>query len=117
MESIEEMSHTVVYHVGAPKPTNEEDCGSIRRKQAIGAKRGASVNISQDLIGSSPNTSKAHTGKMQRGASRARRQLPICTTEKILCLHCDALTFRSRDSNVDCCKNCGRILPSSPDEP
>ena len=117
MESIEEMSHAVVYRVGAPKPTNEEDRGSIRRKQAIGAKRGASVNISQDLIGSSPNTSKAHTGKMQRGASRARRRLPICATEKIRCLHCDALTFRSRDSNVDCCKNCGRILPSSPDEP
>ena len=57
---------------GAPKPTNREDGGSIRRKQAIGVKRGASINISQDLIGSSPNTSKTHTGKMQRGASRAR---------------------------------------------
>ena len=35
---------------GAPKPTNREDGGSIRRKQAIGVKRGASINISQDLM-------------------------------------------------------------------
>ena len=96
-----------VYHVGAPKSTNEEESGSIRRKQAIGAKRGASVDISEDLLGNSPNTSKTHTRKMQRGASWARRRLPICTTEKVQCLHCDALTFRSRDSNVGCCKNCG----------
>ena len=67
---------------GAPKPTNE-DSGCIKRKQAIVVKRGAAIDISQDLIGNSPNTSKTHTGKMQRGASRARRQMPIGATEKI----------------------------------
>ena len=50
MESIEEMSQTVVCRAGAPKPTNEEEGGSTRLKQAIGAKRGASINISQDLM-------------------------------------------------------------------
>ena len=117
MESIEEMIQTEWYRVGAPKPTDKEDGGSIRRSQAIGAKRRASIGISQDLIGSSPKTSKTHTGKMQRFASRARRRLPICAIEKIRCLHCDALTFRSGDSKAYCCKNCGRILPTSLDEP
>ena len=42
MESIEEMSHAVVYRVGAPKPTNEEDCGSITSKAQV-EQRGASV--------------------------------------------------------------------------
>ena len=83
MASYKEMRQTMGYHVGAPEPTNEEYGGSIRRKQAFGGKRGASLNISQYLIGSSPNTSKAHTGKMQRAASRVRRQLPICATKKI----------------------------------
>ena len=66
---------------------------------------------SQYLIGNSPNTSKSHTGKLQRGASRARRRLPICDHEKVWCLRCDGLT--SRDSNVTCCKNCGCIFPSA----
>ena len=45
MESIEEMSQTVVCRAGVPKPTNEENGGSIRLKQVIGVKRGASINI------------------------------------------------------------------------
>ena len=99
------------------KSTNEESVGSISRKQWIGAKRGAMINISQELIGSSPNTSKSHTRKLQRGASRARRQLPICDHKKVRYLRCDGLTLTSRDSIVTCCKNCGCILPSSWHEP
>ena len=56
MESIEEMTQTEWYRVGAPKPTDKEDGGSIRRSQAIGEKRRASINISQYLIDNSPNT-------------------------------------------------------------
>ena len=50
MESIEELTQNEWYRAGAPKPTNEANGGSIRQKQAIGAKRGASINISQDLM-------------------------------------------------------------------
>ena len=63
------------------------------------------------LIGISPNTSKSYTEKLQRGANQARRRFPICETEKVQCLHWDALTLTSRDSNADCCKNCGCSLP------
>ena len=77
----------------------------------IGTKRGGSLNISQDLIGSSPNKTNAHTGRLQRGARRAKRRLPICDDERVRCTNCDGLTLR--ESNV-CCKNCGCSLPSLP---
>ena len=75
VEGIQTLEDVVekVYRVGAPKSTNEEDGRSISRNQQIGAKRSATIDISQELIGSSPNTSKSHSGKLQRGASRARR--------------------------------------------
>ena len=37
----------------------------------------------------------------------------MCEIEKVQCLHCDGLTLTSRDSSVDCSKNCGCILPST----
>ena len=52
-----------------------------------------------------------------RGASQARRRLPICETKKVRCLHCDGLTLTSRDSNVDCCNFCGCILSSPAHDP
>ena len=97
--------------MGASTTTNMASRGSISRKQQLSAKRGAMPNISQELIGSSPNTTKTHTGRLQRVARRAKRWLPICDTEKVRCLHCDGLTLTSRDSNANCCKNCGCILP------
>ena len=104
--------------MGASTTTNMASGGSISRKQQLSAKRGAIMpNISQELIGSSPNTSKTHTGRLQRGARRAKRRLPICDTEKVRCLHCDGLTLTSRDSNANCCKNCGCILPCFEQEP
>ena len=56
----------------------EEDGKSISRNQQISAKGSATIDILQELIGNSPNTSKSHNGKLQRGASQARRRLPIC---------------------------------------
>ena len=109
IQTLEDVAEKV-YRVGAPKSTNEEDGRSISRNQQIGAKRSATIDISQELIGSSPNTSKSHSGKLQRGASRARRRLPLVDHEKVRCLRCDGLTLTSRDSNVTCCKNCGCIL-------
>ena len=79
--------------IGASATTNMASRGSISQKQQIGAKRGATPNILQELIGSSPNTAKTHTGKLQRGARRAKRQLPL------------------RDFDANCCRNCGCILP------
>ena len=116
VQTLEDLTEKA-YHVGAPKTTNDADGGSINRNQQISSKRGATIDISQELIGSSPNTSKSCGGKLQRGASRARRRLPICDHEKVRCLRCDGLTLTSRDSNVTYCQNCGCILPSFLHEP
>ena len=110
IQTLEDVAEKV-YRFGAPKSNNEEDERSISHNQQIGAKRSATIDISQELIGNSPNTTKSHTGKLQRGASWARRRLPICDHEKVWCLHCDGLTLTSRDSIVTCCKNCGCVLP------
>ena len=48
--------------MGASATTNMASRGSISPKQQIGTKRGAMPNISQELIGSSPNTTKTHIG-------------------------------------------------------
>ena len=48
--------------MGASATTNMASGGSISPKQQIGTKRGAMPNISQELIGSSPNTTKTHIG-------------------------------------------------------
>ena len=53
------------------------------QKQQIGVKRGALLDISQQLIRISPNKSKSHTERLQRGASNDRRRLPICETDKV----------------------------------
>ena len=45
-----------VYRIGAPKSTNEAHGRSISCNQQIGAKRSATIDISQELIGNSPNT-------------------------------------------------------------
>ena len=79
--------------MGASTTTNMASGGSISRKQQIGAKRGAMPSISQELIANSPNTTKTHTSRLQIGAHRAKRRLPICDTEKIRCLHCDGLPY------------------------
>ena len=49
------------------KPTNEEDGEFIRRKQAIGAKRGASIDISQDLIGNTFTPEKYKEVQVEHG--------------------------------------------------
>ena len=85
LASIEQTIQGEWYRVGAPKPTNERRW--IHKVDRNWCERGASVVISQDLIGSSLNTFITHTGKMQRGVSRARRWLRVCATYKILCLH------------------------------
>ena len=72
-----------MYGFGAPNTTHMEGAGSISRKQLIGAKRGIKADISQELMGRSPNTPKSHTRKQQRGASWGRRQLPICECEQV----------------------------------
>ena len=56
IQTLEDVAEKV-YRVGAPKSINEEDGGSISRNQQIGAKRSTTIDISQELIGSSPNTS------------------------------------------------------------
>ena len=99
--------------IGASATTNMASRGSISQKQQIGAKRGATPNILQELIGSSLDTTKTHDGRLQRGACVAKGRLPICETKKVWCLHCDGLTLTSRDSNANGCKICGSILPSS----
>mgnify|MGYP007067645325 CR=1 FL=1 len=44
-----------MHHVGALKSINEEDGGSISWSQQMGTKRGATIDISQDLL-ASPQT-------------------------------------------------------------
>ena len=76
-------SHFVtMYRVHPPKSANEEDGRSISCNQQIGAKRSATIDISQKLIGSFPNTSKSQIGKLQRGASRTMRWLLIWTMRR-----------------------------------
>ena len=54
-----------VYGLGAPKSTNEVGIGSISRKQQIGAKRGATINISQEPM-AAPQTLPNPTTKDYR---------------------------------------------------
>ena len=49
-----------VYSLGAPKSTNDLETRSISWTQQIGAKRGETLDISQELIIGSPNKSTSH---------------------------------------------------------
>ena len=55
-----------LYSLGASSTTSEVEIGSTSRKQQIGAKRGAMLEISQELIGSSPNTTKTHFRRLEK---------------------------------------------------
>ena len=72
-----------VYHGGATKSSNEEDGRSVSPNQQVGTKGSATIDILQELTGDSLNTSKSHTRKLHRGASRARSRLPICNYVKV----------------------------------
>ena len=63
MQTLVDLSQKV-YGLGAPKLVNEEGTRSISQKQQIGVKRGVTIDISQELCGSSPNTSKSHVGRL-----------------------------------------------------
>ena len=88
-----------LHNLGALLITIILETRSISRNQQIGVKRRATLDISQELIGNSPNKTKTHTTRIQRGARRAKRGLPICETEKVQCFHCDCLTnFKGLES-------------------
>ena len=98
---IRQLAHLMkkLYSLGALSTIHMLETRSISRNQQIGVKRRATLDISQELIGNSPNKTKTHTTRIQRGARRAKRGLPICETEKVQCFHCDCLTnFKGLES-------------------
>ena len=81
-----------MYSLGALKSTNEGGIGFISWKQHIAAKRGATINIFQELIGNSPNKTKTQLDRLKRDARRGKRWLPICEIKKVLFGVCIVLT-------------------------
>ena len=72
-----------LYSLGALSTIHMLETRSISRNQQIGVKRRATLDISQELIGNSPNKTKTQLDRLKRDARRGKRWLPICESETV----------------------------------